>query len=179
MLGTEGLTRATTDVGSLLQKSSGALSVQVQARTPVVNDPRIRSSRIGALSASGSHWIPARIDLDTVLSKFDSRQIESVTIVPGPFASRYGPGFSFTDIELLKSPRYQNGYELHGGTDVDYKSNGAHWFGQQSFAAGDRDWGTRFNYGHRNGEDYLTGKRTANSLKLQLPRIYVSIGTRL
>lgn len=51
-----------TDVGSLLRKSPAALSVGVQRRSPIVNDTRVRSSRIGALAASGSHWIPARAD---------------------------------------------------------------------------------------------------------------------
>ncbi|MEZ6089612.1 MAG: hypothetical protein R3C05_16595 [Pirellulaceae bacterium] len=130
--GAESFPKASTDLGDLLQKSSSAISVDVQSRTPVVHDPRIRSSRVGALAASGSYWVPARADLDTVLSKFDSRQVETVTIIPGPYAVRYGPGFQFTDIQLLRSPRFANGFETHGETAMDYSNNGRQWFGQQS-----------------------------------------------
>ncbi len=80
--GSEAMPRSASDLGSLLKKSPSALSTGSQMRTPIVNDPRIRGSRIGSLAASGSHWVPARADLDTVLSKFDSRQIESVSIIP-------------------------------------------------------------------------------------------------
>ena len=53
VLGEEALTLSTTDVGSLLKKSSSGLSAGVQSKTPVVSDPRVRGSRIGSLAASG------------------------------------------------------------------------------------------------------------------------------
>ena len=62
ILGREAGARVTTDTGSLLRKSPSALGVVVQRRTPIVNDPRVRGSRVGALGASGSYWVPARID---------------------------------------------------------------------------------------------------------------------
>ncbi len=155
--GQESLSLSTTDVGSLLKKSSSALSVGVQAKTPVVSDPRIRGSRVGSLAASGSHWVPARADLDTILSKFDSRQISSVNIVPGPYSVVYGPGFAFTDVQLLTSPRYINGPELHGASDLEYKVNGNQFFAQQEVRAGAADWGARFNYAVRSGDDYRAG----------------------
>ncbi len=157
VLGTESFPKATTDLGDLLRKSSSAMSVDVQSRTPVVHDPRIRSSRVGALAASGSYWVPARADLDTVLSKFDSRLIESTTIVPGPYASRYGPGFQYVDIELLGSPRYSGGHQTHGSTAFDFKNNGNQWLGLQSIDTGNETWGARFNYAHRTGDDYRAG----------------------
>ncbi len=127
--GEEGFSNVSTDVGSLLGKSNQALGVGTQKRTQIVNDPRLRSSRIGSLAASGSHWVPARVDLDTVLSKIDSRQVSDVVIIPGPYSSLYGPGFQFVDFELARAPRYKDGYETHGRSSVDYKSNGDQVFG--------------------------------------------------
>lgn len=158
--GEEGLAKVTTDVGSLLGKSSGALGISVQKRSPVVNDPRVRSSRIGSLAASGSHWVPARVDLDSVLSKIDSRQVGDVLIIPGPYSSLYGPGFQFVDFELARSPRYANGYEMHGQSSFDFKSNGGQMFGQQSVMMGAESWGLRASYSHRRGGDYESGNGT-------------------
>ena len=155
--GSEAAPLVSTDVGSLLRKSPAALSVEVQRRSPIVNDTRIRSSRIGALAASGSHWVPARADLDTALSKIDSRSIKDVLIIPGPYSSLYGPAFHFVDFELMKSPRSESGLEWHGRTSVDHQSNGNQWLGQQGLWGGGEDWGVRANYSHRTGDNYRTG----------------------
>lgn len=157
--GRESLPLSSTDLGGLLKKSSSGLSTSVQSKTPIVSDPRIRGSRIGALAASGSHWVPARADLDTILSKFDSRQIKSVEIIPGPYSSLYGPGFAFTDVQLLGSPRYAGGPRWHGSSDAEYKVNGNQFFGQQTLLTGAADWGARFNYAARDGGDYRAGNR--------------------
>ncbi len=155
--GEEGLSNVATDVGSLLGKSPRALGVSVQRRTPVINDPRVRGSRIGSLSASGSHWVPARVDLDTVLSKIDSRQVGDVVVIPGPYSSLYGPGFQFVDFELARSPRYEDGYAVHGRSSADFKSNGGQVFGQQTVLMGDETWGARASYAERHGSDYVSG----------------------
>ncbi len=158
--GQEAKSLVTTDLGDLLRKSKRSLSVQVQARTPIMNDPRIRSSRIGALAASGSHWVPARADLDTALSKIDSRLVRDVIIIPGPYSSVYGPAFNFVDFELLQSPRFSSGNEIHGRSSFNFKSNGNQWLGQQSISAGGSNWGLRGNYSHRTGDNYRTGNGT-------------------
>lgn len=155
--GREASSVISTDLGNLLRKSPGALSINTQKRTPIVNDSRVRSSRVGALAASGSHWVPAREDLDTVLSKVDSRLVNDVIIVPGPYSSVYGPGFHFVDFELLQSPRYTGGNEIHGRSSFDHQANGNQWLGQQSLWAGGADWGMRGNYSHRLGSDYKDG----------------------
>ncbi|MCU0719456.1 MAG: hypothetical protein MUC83_07115 [Pirellula sp.] len=157
--GLEALPLSSSDVGSLIKKSKSSLSTSVQSKTPIVSDPRIRGSRAGALAASGSHWVPARADLDTILSKFDSRQIDSVTIIPGPYSAMYGPGFGFTDVRLLESPRYANGSQWHGSSGAEYKVNGNQFLGQQGVYGGGEDWGARFNYINRFGDDYYAGDR--------------------
>ena len=162
VVGEESRPLVTTDVGSLLRKSKSSLSTEVQARTPIVNDPRIRSSRVGSLAASGSYWVPARADLDTAVSKIDSRMINNVIVVPGPYSSVYGPGFGFVDFELLQSPRFSGGKEYHGRSSFDHKSNGNQWLGQQGIWGGGENWGFLANYAHRIGSDYRAG----NGLKI-------------
>jgi outer membrane receptor protein involved in Fe transport len=160
VFGLEAGTRVTTDAGSLLGKSPSILGVGVQRRTPIVSDPRIRGSRVGQLAASGSYWLPARIDLDTILSKIDSRIIDDITVIKGPYSARYGPGFDFVDVQLAQSPRYENGFQSHGSTSVDYQVNGQQWYGRQSLWGGGSDWGFRTGYGHRTGNDYVSGDGT-------------------
>mgnify|MGYP001158308913 CR=1 FL=1 len=156
--GTEAVTRATSDGGSLLGKSNSTNGVTAQRRTPVITDLRIRGARSGQILASGSYYAPARVDLDTMLSKFDSRMIDSITVIKGPYSVRNGPGFEFLDVELTGSPRYEGGYESEATTGIQYLTNGEQWYGRQSVQAGNNDWGVRFDYGHRTGSDYSAGR---------------------
>jgi iron complex outermembrane receptor protein len=157
ILGIESKARSTTDVGSLLGKSSRSKGVVAQKRSPIITDPRIRGSRVGQLAASGSHWLPARIDLDTVLSKIDSNLISSVDVVKGPYAVEYGPGTSFISFDLAKSPRSDNGPVTGGSSSLEYRTNGEQWYGRQTVTYADEDWGARVGYGHRTGSDYEAG----------------------
>ncbi|WP_372719581.1 TonB-dependent receptor [Novipirellula sp.] len=154
----EALGRRTADVGDLLRRSKGAHGVSIQNRTPIVSDTRVRGQRVGQVLASGSYWAPARMDLDTMMSKIDSRLIQDSILIKGPYASRYGPGFRFVDLEFLQSPRYENGYEGHGSTSGTYTSNGEQFYGRQSFWGGSDDYGFHISYGHRTGNDYETGQ---------------------
>lgn len=157
VLGTEAVPLISTDLGSLLGKAPAALSVGVQKRTPIVNDPRVRGSRIGSLAASGSHWVPARADLDSVVGKIDSRLVDDVLIVPGPYSSLYGPGFQFVDFQLQKSPRFNGNRRTSGRTAMDHQANGNQWLGLQSISTGGANWGISGNYTHRFGSDYRAG----------------------
>lgn len=160
VLGREGKLRTTTDAGSLLSKSNSAAGVGSQKRTPIVTDTIVRGGGAGRTAASGSYWFPARVDLDTMLSKIDSSLIGDMIVIKGPYSARYGPGFSFVDFDLVKSPRYQDGFETHGSTSANYKTNGEQFYGRQSIWGGDTDWGFRAGYGHRTGNDYETGDGT-------------------
>lgn len=157
VLGTESKGRKTTDVGSLLGRSTGALGISTERRSPIVNDVRVRGSQVGQLLASGSYWFPVRQDLDTLLSKIDSSIVEDIIVIKGPYSSRYGPGYNFIDFELSQSPRYENGFESHGSSSLNFSSNGDQWYGRQSFWGGDAEYGYRVGYGIRTGEDYETG----------------------
>lgn len=152
----EARARSTSDAGSVLDRTPMLLGVGVQRRTPIVSDPRIRGSRVGTLAASGSYWVPARIDLDTMLSKIDSRIISDITVIKGPYSSLYGPGSNFIDVQLATTPRYAEP-EIHGSTSGDYKTNGQQWYGRQTFWGGDDHSGFRIGYGHKGGSTYQSG----------------------
>jgi outer membrane receptor protein involved in Fe transport len=157
VLGIESKARSASDGGSLLGRSTRGKGVTAQRRSPIITDPRIRGSRVGQLAASGSHWVPARVDLDTILSKVDSRIISDIAVIKGPYASRYGPGFAFLDFELQASPRSNGGTEIGGSTSLDYQTNGERWYGRQTVTVAEEDWGVQFGYGHRTGSDYDSG----------------------
>ncbi len=152
--------RIPTDGGSVLGKSPAAVGVGVQRRTPIVNDPRVRGSRIGQLAASGSYWVPAREDLDTMLSKIDARAIDTITTIRGPYSAQYGPGFDFIDVQLLPAPRYASGNFVEGMTSADYQTNGQQFYGRQVISGGNARQGYRVGYGHRTGNDYQSGDGT-------------------
>lgn len=155
--GQESVIRASTDAGDLLGNTPAVLNLGLQHRNPVVNDPRVRGSQVGSLAAAGSYWVPARIDLDTMVSKIDSRIIDDTVVIPGPYSALYGPGKQFVDIELKRAPTYDDGYQSYASTSVDYRTNGEPWYGRQSVWGGDSDWGFRVGYGHRTGNDYADG----------------------
>ena len=157
VLGSEAGFRATTDAGSLLGKSLQTRGLTPQNRTPIITDTRVRGSGFGGLLASGSYWVPARQDLDTMLSKIDSRIINDIIVIKGPYSARYGPGTNFIDFSFLPTPRYCDGHEAHHSTSLDYKANGEQVYGRETVWGGGSDYGFRVGYGHRTGNDYRTG----------------------
>jgi len=151
------------NVGDLLAKSNNALGVEVQKRSPVVGDPRVEGLHFGQLmtNADGGYWFPARVDLDTVVSKINASDIDNILVIRGPFSVRYGPGFSFLDIQSLGTPRYADGcFQAHGSSTLNYRTNGQGWQGQQSFWGGSADWGFRISYDLQTAIDYTTGNGT-------------------
>jgi outer membrane receptor protein involved in Fe transport len=147
------------DLGELLSKSAAASGVEVQRRNAIISDPRVRGYRVGEVVTlgDGALYIPARQDLDTAVAKFDPGSVRDIIVVKGPYSVQYGPGFAFLDIVTLDSPRYQNGFEMHGRTAFGYQTNGARWDGLQSIFAGDRDWGFRATWNILAGSDYQAG----------------------
>ncbi len=157
--GAEAVTRASTDAGDLLGKSPSVTGVETQKRTPVANEARVRGYNLGQTLtfADGQWFFPARQDLDTFLSKVDSGSIRDMAVIKGPYSAIYGPAFAFIDIQTQPTPRYENGFELHGRTVGTYKGNGQQSYGRQEFWGGSSDWGYQLSYGIRNGNDYETG----------------------
>lgn len=147
-----------TDAGSLLGKSPAALGVQTIKRQPIVTETRIRGYNLGQTLtwADGQFFFPARLDLDTFLSKIDSGIVRDIVILKGPYSARYGPGFAFIDIATNPTPRYDC-FALEGRTVFEYSGNGRQIYGRQGVWGGSRDWGFRIAYGQRTGNDYRTG----------------------
>lgn len=150
--------RQTNDAGDLLKQARSTHGVATQNRSPMVSETRVRGQRVGQVLASGSYWAPARQDLDTMLNKIDSRLVQDMVLVKGPYSHRYGPGFRFVDIEFVQTPRYENGRETHGSSSFLFETNGEQWYGRQAFWGGDHDSGFMVSYGHRTGNDYRTGR---------------------
>ena len=175
-LGREAFTRTAGKSDDLLDRSSSVLGVSAQKRTPISTDIRVRAERRGQLLASGSFWFPARADLDTMMNKIDSRIVDHLILIKGPYSSRYGPGFAFVDMALLQSPRYENGYDWNGSTSLIYKSNGEQWFGRQSISGGNENWGYRVSYGHSTGNDYEDGAGVLLPTSFNSRDFYATIG---
>ncbi|MEZ6116023.1 MAG: TonB-dependent receptor [Pirellulaceae bacterium] len=179
VFGSEAKVRITSDVGSLLKKSISSQGVATQNRTPIVTDSRVRGQRVGQVLASGSYWAPARMDLDTMMNKMDSRLIDDAIVIKGPYSGRYGPGFRFVDISLIETPRYEDGYQTHGSTSFDYIDNGEQSYGRQSVWGGSDSWGYHVSYGHRTGNDYETGADTLIPSSYKSRDLFVALGSDL
>lgn len=175
VFGSESKGRVSKDVGDLLQKSISSHGVTTQNRTPIVSDTRVRGQRAGQVLASGSYWTPVRPDLDTMMNKIDSRLIEDVIIIKGPYSTRYGPGFRFVDFDLLQTPRY-DGFEAHGSTSFDYDTNGEQFYGRQTLWGGAESWGYRVSYGHGTGTDYEAGNGDPIPSSYKSRDLFVAIG---
>ncbi len=151
-------TQPSSDLGQALNSSAGSTGVEIQRRNAVVADPRVRGYHVGQLVTYGDHgfFFPARLDLDTAISKFDTESVRELTVIKGPYATRYGPGFAFLDIVTFDSPRATGccDWELHGRTFLGYQSNGQRWAGVQAIEYGAQDWGFRVTYNLLAGNDY-------------------------
>jgi hypothetical protein len=150
--------RRTSDIGHLVERSKAAHGVAIQHRTPIVSDTRVRGQRVGQVLASGSYWAPARMDLDTMMSKIDSRLIDNLILIKGPYAARYGPGFRFVDLQFVQTPRHRGGFQAHSVSSATYQTNGQQWYGRQSVYGGNDRYGFFLSYGHATGNDYETGE---------------------
>jgi outer membrane receptor protein involved in Fe transport len=148
------------DVGRLLTQSDASLGIQNQFRSAIISDPRIRGYHVGQITTygDGGYFVPARVDLDTIVSKLDPTAVRDVQVIKGPYSVRYGPGFAFLDIATFDSPRSQPGtLEGHGRTIFGYTQNGQGWHGLQMLELGAPDWGIRAAYDIRVSNDYFAG----------------------
>lgn len=154
------------DVSDLLSKSTATTGLDIQRRNPIVADLHLRGLRSTQYNAyaDGGYFIPSRLDLDSVVSRFDPGTVRDVIVIKGPYSALYGPGFAFLDIATIDAPRYDC-FQTHGRTAIGYGTNGARWDGVQSILVGDRDWGFRATYNILQGNDYLdgAGNRIASS----------------
>lgn len=149
------------DVGRLLTKSDESLGIQTQFRSAVITDPRVRGYHVGQVTTygDGGYFVPARIDLDTIVSKFDPTSVRDVIVLKGPYSVRYGPGFAFLDIATFDSPRSEPGtYVVHERTIFGYNTNGQGLHALQMVEFGAPDYGIRASYDFRVANDYKAGE---------------------
>ncbi len=178
--GGEAITRATTDVGDLLGKSTAALGVEVQRRTPIITDPHIRGFFGGQIVATvdGGYFFPTRPDLDTIVSRIDSTLVDNVVVIKGPYTVRLGPGFSFLDIQTVGTPRFDN-FEGHGSTGVSYKTNGQGWSGRQAVWGGSADWGYRVGWDVLAAVNYTTGGGISEPSSYNMQNLDFAVGVNV
>jgi outer membrane receptor protein involved in Fe transport len=169
MSGSDTATMVSPDLAGAMQASASLQSVDVQRRSPVALDPHIRGYKFGQIyaQADGVFWTPARLDLDTMLNKIDPGMIQSLTVVPGPYGLRYGPGLAFIDVERAPTPRYDT-FQSDFDSTLSTRTNGGQINARETVTAGGPDYGLRASYGGRKGSDYFAG----NGLKI--PSSYVS-----
>jgi outer membrane receptor protein involved in Fe transport len=154
---------ATPDLAGALQESTTMQSVDVQRRSPVALDPHIRGYKWGQIysQADGAFWTPARLDLDTMLNKIDPGMVQNVTVIPGPYGLRYGPGLAYIDIERAPTPRFEC-FTAEYDSALSMRSNGGQFQARETVNAGGPDFGVRASVGGRAGSDYTAG----NGLKI-------------
>lgn len=176
--GDEASARNTTDVGSLLGRSNYNPGVSIQQRNPIISDPRIRGLRFGQYLArsDGAYWFPSRLDLDSILSKVDSNNIEDIVVINGPYSVRHGPGFSFIDIASRPTRRSDGSDSWHGRSAVTYNSNGNQWNANQRIEYGAENWGATLFYGHLLGDDYQAGNGMAVPSSYKSRNVNFAIG---
>ncbi len=149
------------DVGGLLDKSNYVQTIGVQRRSPINLDPHIRGYSFGQVRtiADGTYWTPVRQDLDSMLSKIDPWLIRSVTVIPGPYGLRYGPGFSYINIETFDTPRYAC-FESHARLGTTVHTNGGQVNGRATAFGGNSNYGYVFSYTNRVGGAYQAGSNS-------------------
>ncbi|MEX2176504.1 MAG: TonB-dependent receptor [Pirellulaceae bacterium] len=147
------------DLGSLLRDSESVQTVAAQRRSQVAFDPHVRGYRFGQIYAQGNgeYFLPARLDLDSMLNKIDPSLISTVTVVPGPYGLRYGPGFSFIDIQTVDTPRSCCGFEWTNRFGVTARGNGGQIDGRDTFTGAGENHGFITHFGMRSGSDYRAG----------------------
>lgn len=171
-------TSVATDLGQLLQDSDNVQTVGAQRRSQVAFDPRIRGYHYSQVYAQGEgqYFLPVRLDLDSMLNKIDPSLINSVSVIPGPYGLRYGPGFAFIDIDLTDTPRYSDCPQTHGRAAIDARSNGGQLGEWITAFGGGNDYGYIVHYGYRKGSDYTAGNGQAVPSSYQTQNLLMQFG---
>jgi len=141
---------------AVLAQSTLAMPVTFQKRSPISEVPYIRGYRGGQIymQANGQYWQPARVDLDSPMSRFDPSLVEKVELIGGPYGLRYGPGFGYMNITMKDTPRNKMFSSITGFTT---HINGGRVYGRETLTGGNDNWGFTAHYANRTGADYRPG----------------------
>ena len=77
-----------------------AIVLEVQHRTPIVSDPRVRGYQSGQVvsTADGGYFFAARPDLDTIVSRIDSALVENIDV------EAYGAMMKLKQLAVISVP---------------------------------------------------------------------------
>jgi len=146
---------AANSTGELMSRSFGVVTRSTSA---INQDARLRgysgSQLVG--TANGMTQVKTRIDVDSLFSQLDPNLIESITVVPGPYAAEYGPGFAFFDAQLI-TPKRTDHFTSDSDTRVGYNTNGQQLMWRETASFSDRYSGAFVSFGQRMGNDYRPG----------------------
>ena len=153
--------------GELLSRSFGVVTRSTSALN---QDARLRgfsgSQIVGV--ANGMNQGKSRIDVDSLFSQIDPNLISSISVISGPYAVEYGPGFAFFDAQLL-SPSRSNQLAMSSDTKIGYNSNGQQLTWRETAGYSDRTSGAIVSFGQRLGGAYRPG---AGSNDYNIPAAY-------
>ena len=165
------------DPGAVLAGATAVQTVEVQHRSDISFDPHVRSYKWGQIYADvdGAYWTPARLDMDTMLSKIDPSMIQDLVVIPGPYGVRYGPGLAFIDMTLAPTPRHDC-FESNLDSTFTVRSNGGQVYGRETYYGGGDNWGFRGSFGDRAGSNYRSGDGTSIPANYHATDEYAQLG---
>ncbi len=149
-----------TSTGGLLSNAPG---VVVRSTSALNQDVRIRgysgSQLVGV--ADGMNQMKTRLDIDSLFSQIDPNLVDTVTLIPGPYAVEYGPGFGFFDAQLL-APQRADQLTLSSRSHFGYTSNGQQLMWRETAGYANQHSGAIVSIGQRMGNDYRPGKHSSD-----------------
>ena len=156
-----------TSTGGLLSNAPG---VVVRSTSALNQDVRLRgysgSQLVGV--ADGMNQMKTRLDIDSLFSQIDPNLVESVTVISGPYAVEYGPGFAFFDAQLI-APKRAEQLTFSSESIFGFTTNGQQLMWRETAGYANQYSGAIFSVGQRMGNDYRPG---ANAPDFKVPASY-------
>ena len=168
------------DAGETIVATPTNQTVKARRRSPLGFDPRIRGYYFGQVftTLDGGYTMPAREDLDGLLSKIDPFLIGNVQVISGPYGLRHGSGFAFVNVDTIPTPRYEcPENHLRLGTHV--RTNGGQTYNTATLYGGGRRTGYYINTGYRKGSDFRAGNGLAIPSSYEAFNLMGAVGTDL
>ena len=157
---TSSTSNSVNSTGELLSQSP---SVIVRRTSALNQDARVRgysgSQVVGA--ADGVYQLKTRLDVDSLFSQIDPNLVESLSVIAGPYAVEYGPGFAFLDARLI-APGRSAELQSHSKTFFGLNTNGQQLMWRETASFSDQRSGALVSIGQRVGNDYKAGRGSSD-----------------
>ncbi len=158
---------AANSTGELLSQSLGVVTRSTSALN---QDARVRgysgSQIVG--TTNGVNQGKSRIDVDSLFSQIDPSLVESILVIPGPYAVEYGPGYAFFNAQLI-TPKRSAAFASDSESRFGFNTNGQQFTWRETAGVSDRTSGAVVSIGQRMGMGYSPG---ANSNDFTVPAKY-------